>query len=666
MNKIALLLVILSLFGSCEEKYPDITLPELFSNHMVLQQNSDVPIWGWATPETVIDLTTTWGKNKTISADKNGNWSIKIPTPNAGGPYSITLTSGRSIRIIDDVYIGEVWLASGQSNMEMPVKGWGKDMPIDSSTQEIASSDYPEIRMFTVKKETSYSQKKDCTGQWKVANPENTGDFSATAYFFAKDLYLKLKVPIGIIHSSWGGTPAESWTSKEFINNIKGFEDAEKKLNDSKNNHKKITAWLKDLKKVSFDDALKQGFPSEKNELQYSSTEFNDSDWKEIQLPAYWETRQLNNFDGIVWFRKEFVIPKGKDLNIVWLYLGKIDDMDETYINGTKVGSSLKLGFWDEERRYPVKDGLLHTGKNTISVKVIDNYGGGGMYGNRKIGFLDKKNDTVLNLSGIWKYKPVAVIKNENLYYFNANKTFSSMPVSTYSLDQYSPTLLYNAMIAPLIPYTIKGAIWYQGESNVGRAKQYETLFPMMIKSWRKAWNNGDFPFYYVQIAPFFYNNGKPTSAAELRYAQLLTLKENNVGMVVTTDIGNVENIHPSNKQDVGKRLALWALNKTYGDSNIIYSGPMVENIKFEKNKAIISFTNTAEGLETDGEKLHSFEIAGSDSVFYEANAIIDKNKVIVSYRKVKKPEFVRFGWKNDAEPNLFNSMGLPASPFKN
>ena len=666
MKKIFLLLVVLGLFSSCKENYPEITLPALFSNHMVLQQKSETPVWGWATPETVIELTTTWGAEKTITTDKKGNWFVKLKTPKAGGPFTITLRSGKSIRIIDDVYIGEVWLASGQSNMEMPVKGWGKDMPVDSSAQEIATSDIPQIRMFTVEKTISYTPEKDCTGEWKVSNPKNTGDFSATAYFFAKSLYKKLKVPIGIIHSSWGGTPAEAWTPKDFITKVKGFEDTEKQLQEAKVNQGKMTSWVKDLKKTDYDEALKNKFKDHVNDKKYSSVTFNDSGWEEMDLPAYWETKQLKDFDGIVWFRKEFNIPKDMDLKNLKLYLGRIDDMDDTYINGKKAGGMLEPGFWDAERKYPVANGLLHPGKNIISVKVIDNFYGGGIYGEKKIGIINSKNDTLIDLSGKWRFKPVALIKDRNIYEFNGKKNHSNLPKITKTLNQYSPTALYNGMIAPLIPYTIKGAIWYQGESNVGRAKQYETLFPTMIKSWRKIWNLGDFPFYYVQIAPFKYNNPEAMSAAELRYAQFLTLKEKNTGMIVTTDIGDVDNIHPSNKPEAGRRLSLWALNKTYGIDSIVYSGPLYKSTAFNKNKAVISFTNTAKGLITDGEKLHSFEIAGKDTVYYDAKAVIDKDKVIVSSRKVKKPVFIRFGWRNDAEPNLFNSAGLPASPFKN
>ncbi|RUA10524.1 MAG: glycosyl hydrolase family 2, partial [Flavobacteriia bacterium] len=556
MKKIFVFLLLISLSGSCKKDTPNITLPALFSDHMVLQQKSKTPLWGWAPPGTSIDLTTTWGEDKTFTADKNGNWFVKIPTPKAGGPYVITLRSGNSIRIIDDVYSGEVWLASGQSNMEMPVKGWGKDMPVDNSAQEIAASDIPQIRMFTIKKTMGYIPEKDCSGEWKVSNPKNTGDFSATAYFFAKDLYQKLKVPIGIIHSSWGGTPAEAWTPKSFVTQVKGFENTEKQLQEAQNNQKKMASWLKDLKKIDFNEALENGFKDEENDKKYSSPTLNVSGWETMDLPAYWETRQLKDFDGIVWFRKDFNLPEETDLKDLKFYLGKIDDMDVAYVNGKKIGGKTELGFWDADRLYPVKDEILHPGKNTISIKVIDNNYGGGIYGEKNLAVLDSKNDTLISLSGKWKFKPVSMIKEGNIYTFSGSKNYSNMPKITASLNSHMPTVLYNGMIAPLIPYTIKGAIWYQGEANVGRAKQYEILFPKMIRSWRKVWSLGDFPFYYVQIAPFKYANRKPMSAAELRYAQFLALKEKNTGVVVTTDIGNVDNIHPSNKPEVGRRLS--------------------------------------------------------------------------------------------------------------
>jgi sialate O-acetylesterase len=662
-NKYWVFIVFIILF-SCKKEKTEIYLPALFSNHMVLQQKVEAPIWGRGTPGSDIQISTSWNELKTVTVNEKGNWFVKIATPQAGGPYTITLQSGKAIKKIDDVYIGEVWLASGQSNMEMPVKGWGKDMPIDNSAHEIASSENPKIRMFTVKKEMSFIPKKDCVGDWKVAKPENTGDFSATAYFFAKNLYKKLKVPIGIIHSSWGGTPAEAWTSKKFVANIEGFENTEKQIDKAKAGQEKMEVWLKDIKGMSFNDGIESEFKDEKNDGQYITSSFNDVGWKEMDLPAYWETRQLKSFDGIVWFRKKFNIPEGTNLKNLKLYLGKIDDMDDTFINGKKVGGILKTGFWDKERLYPIDEQVLHYGMNTISVKVIDNYGGGGIYGDKNIGILNSKNDTLINLSGKWKFLPVSLIKNGNIYHFNENSSFSNMPESDIMLNPHFPTVLYNGMIAPLIPFTIKGVIWYQGESNVGRAKQYETLFPAMINNWRSDWSNGNFPFYYVQIAPFNYNNGSPLSAAELRNAQFLAMKEKNVGMVVTTDIGDINNIHPSNKSDVGKRLALWALKNDYGIDSIISSGPLCKNAKFDKTKVIISFSGTGKGLKSNGKKLNSFEIAGKDSVFYDASAVIEDHRVIVSCRKVKEPRFVRFGWKNDSEPNLFNSAGLPAFPF--
>jgi sialate O-acetylesterase len=666
MKKLFWILLVFITLISCKKKTPEIKLPALISDHMVLQQNAEVPLWGWGTPGAVLDISTDWNVSKSATIGEKGNWFVKISTPKAGGPYTITISSGNSIRIIDDVYLGEVWLASGQSNMEMPVKGWGKDMPVDSSAQEIAASDIPQIRMFTVKRTMKFTPEKDCIGEWKVSNPKNTGDFSATAYFFAKNLYQNLKIPIGIIHSSWGGTPAEAWTSKKFIKSIKGFEGTEKQLTESKSGQKKMEAWLKNFKEISFDNGLESEFKDKKNDQKYITQGFNDSGWKEMMLPAYWETKQLKNFDGIVWFRKEFNIPKGTNLKGLKLYLGKVDDMDDTFINGKKVGGQLKAGFWDKERIYPVDETILHPGKNIISVKVIDNYGGGGIYGNKKIGILNSKNDTVIDLSGKWKFLPVSLIRNGNIYHLNEKYSYSSMPKGVIILNPHFPTVLYNGMMAPLIPYTIKGAIWYQGESNVGRAKQYEKLFPTMIRNWRADWKLGDFPFYYVQIAPFNYNNGSPMSAAELRNAQFLALKEKNTGMVVTTDIGDVDNIHPSNKPEVGKRLALWALKNDYGIDTIICSGPLYKNTRFDKKKAIISFTYTGKGLKNDGKKLRSFEIAGKDSVFYNADAKINGKQVIVTSKKVKAPKFVRFGWRNDSEPNLFNSAGLPASPFKN
>lgn len=666
MKRITVVFVFLLLISCKVEQKTSLNLPALFTDHVVLQQNTDVPIWGWSNPEAEISIMTTWGVNATTKVNAKGKWTLKLRTPKAGGPYEITISTKEISKTIKDVLIGEVWLASGQSNMEMPVQGWGEDNPIDNSIQEIASSENASIRMFTVENKTSLTLEKNCIGSWKLSNPSNTGDFSATAYFFAKRINKELNVPIGIIHSSWGGTPAEAWTPLSHLTKVNGFENTEKHLSEILAKEDSLSSWLKMLDTVSLAQATENKFNDLENDKRYSESDFHDTDWKEMKIPNLWESEHLTNFDGIVWFRKDFEIQEGTNLKDLTLFLGSIDDMDATYVNGINVGNHLSKGFWNVDRLYDLSEDVLHSGKNTISIKVIDDFGGGGFSSDKDLSILDDKGIVIVKLSGKWKFLPVATILDGTIYNFDAKNSYAAMPTNYYSGIIHKPTSLFNAMIAPLVPFAIKGVIWYQGESNVGRDNQYKALFPEMIKGWRETWNIGNFPFYYVQIAPFKYNRPDTTVSAKLRHAQFLTLKEENVGMVMTTDIGEVDNVHPSNKQDVGKRLALWALNKTYYIDSIVYSGPLYANTEFNKNKAIISFTNIADGLVCKGKTLSYFEIAGKDSVFYKANATISNDKVIVWSKQVTQPILIRFGWSDVAQPNLFNSAGLPASPFKN
>jgi len=665
MKRIILLITFLVLI-SCTKKDTEIRLPKLFSDHVVLQQKAEVTIWGWSTPEIEVNVTTTWGTDSKTKSNKEGKWTLKLQTVTAGGPYEITINAGDKTKVVKDVLIGEVWLASGQSNMEMPLKGYSTTSGIDNSKEEIASSDYPLIRMFTVARKKSFTPEEDCEGEWLLSNPNNSKEFSATAYFFAKKLYKKLNVPVGIINSSWGGTPAEAWTPLAYVSKVKGFENTEKHLSESISKRDSVLNWLNSLEHVDLEVALANKFENLKNDEKYSSADFDHTDWKNMKIPSLWEQEHLKNFDGIVWFRKDFEISNGVNVNNLKLFLGKIDDMDETYINGIKIGSRLTKGFWNVDRLYPIDNSILHVGKNTISIKVIDDFGGGGLYGEKDLGILDEESNVIVNLSGNWKFYPVATIVEGKVYNFDMHNSYVSMPKSYFSLQEHKPTVLYNGMIAPLQSFSIKGVIWYQGESNVGRAEQYQTLFPTMIKSWREAWKIDDLPFYYVQIAPYNYGRTDTTASAKLRYAQFLTLREKNVGMAVITDVGDVNDIHPSNKQDVGSRLALWALNKTYHLDTIIYSGPLYSKTEFKGNKAVLSFTNIADGLVCRGKELNHFEIAGSDTVYYKANAKIVNDKVVLFSKNVAQPLYIRFGWSNNAVPNLFNTAGLPASPFKN
>tara|TARA_B110000908_G_scaffold106022_1_gene124834 strand:- start:119 stop:2125 length:2007 start_codon:yes stop_codon:yes gene_type:complete len=663
INKLSLSLLAFLFCMSCfsQEKSEDKTalqLNALFSDHMVLQQNTKVAFWGTYTPNKKLTISASWGKKTMTIADAQGHWKLNLETPKAGGPFKVEIETDKYSKILTDIMIGEVWLASGQSNMEMTLRGWPPNDIIDNSEEEIAKADYPEIRMFTVRKQLSLNPEHDLTGNWEISKSETAGRFSASAYFFARKLHKTLNVPIGIIHSSWGGTPAESWTSNQVINEIGDFDDVLKELDDI-SDYKEESDWFSkwETATVPLDDKGWDKLTFYDNELK--QIQYNDSKWDDIYLPGRFDDIVKGDFDGVMWFRKIIHI-KNIDLNYT-LSIGAIDDMDVIYINGQKIGSYAGISYANTKRTYKIPKSFLNKGDNTIAIRAID-VGGPGLFKGPMV--LDNQTGSKISLSGSWKSKIVAEIYKNKFYFYGINKLDLSKRVTIVKLKPGTPSVLYNAMIHPLIPYTIRGAIWYQGESNVGRAEQYQRLFPAMIKDWRAQWNY-DFPFYFVQIAPYQYHRNKDVfldQSQKLREAQRHALKTKNTGMVVTLDIGNFNNIHPSNKQDIGKRLAGLALANDYGEA-IVSSGPLYRSYKKVGQKLILNFDYTGSGLMAKGDLL-GFEIAGDDKKYVFANAKIVKNKIELSAGTISEPIYVRYGWKDKAVPSLFNIEGLPASSF--
>ena len=635
-------------------------LTSLFSDHMVLQQKSNVKFWGTDKPNNEITISTSWENESKTIVDINGHWNVSIGTPSAGGPFKIEIKSNQHKIVLNDIMIGEVWLASGQSNMEMTLMGWPPNDIINNADEEIAKSSNSKIRMFNVEKQISINPLGDVKGSWKVSSPEETKNFSASAYFFAKELFKKLQVPIGIINSSWGGTPAESWTSKKTIDTFNEFKSVTQSINTS-DLFKNELKWFSQFKAIGIPTTDEQWINLNLLDNLIVEKSYNDSDWEEIQLPGRYDN-QINGgeFNGAVWFRKNIVIDN-LDSDYI-LTIGAVDDMDETYVNGHKIGGLIGMGFWNKKREFKIPKSILKKGNNTIAVRAIDAEGVGEIIGPMT---LSNDNNIKVSLNGNWKYKLIAEIYNNKFYLYGINNIDFNSRIKTIKLNSGVPTVLYNGMINPLVPYTIKGVIWYQGESNVGRADQYENLFPAMIRDWREKWNY-DFPFYYVQIAPYQYNINKDSSldqSQELREAQRNSLKTKNTGMVVTMDIGNFNNIHPSNKQDIGSRLARLALSNNYS-INIVPSGPIFNGLKVIGSKLILEFENPGSRLISKGDLL-GFEIAGADKKYVFANAKIINNQVELYSDKIKNPLYARYAWKDKAVPSLFNLEGLPASSFK-
>jgi len=514
VNSFKLMCLVLSFFTSTT-LYADVKLPAIISDEMVLQRGVDIPVWGWADPGEKVNVKFADQTRKTV-ADNKGSWKVRFKPAKACGPFTIDIKANNTIKL-KNVLVGEVWVCSGQSNMEWPVA------LLDNPEEVRAKAGYPKIRLFQVKHVTKEKPEDDCLGNWSACDQNSVMGFSAVGYFFGRELYNQLDVPIGLIRSVWSGSAAEAWTSKDILR---------------------------------------------------ADTDFND-----IIERHNADLEKFKSFDNIV--------------------------------------SAFKQ--WEKKQ--------VQWGKDIVEI--------------------DKQG----------KPRPDPPV------------------VPMCQPPNFLPAGLYNGMIVPLQKFAIKGVIWYQGESNafdvidgsdgVYRANQYRKLFPALIKSWRKDWGIGKFPFYYVQIAPFG-QVYRPNAAALIRDAQFRTLdKVKNTGMVVTMDIGNVNDIHPRNKLEVGRRLALWAMSKDYGKRHIVCSGPLYKSMAKKAGSIHLSFNYTGTGLISKGGPLTDFTIAGKDKNFKEAKAVIEGNKIVVSCEKVPNPVAVRYAWSNAAVPNLFNKEGLPASPFR-
>lgn len=638
-----------ALWGCTGVLQAKVVLPSVFTDNMVLQQKTDITFYGDATKNKQLTVKTGWnGKEYHTEADGQGKWSLKIPTPAAGGPYEITFSDGKKLQL-KNVMIGEVWFCSGQSNMEMPVAGWGKVMNYE---QEIAEAAYPAIRLFQVKKNTSLAPLKEVEstlGGWQECSSATVPEFSALAYFYARALWKELNVPIGVIDCTWGGTPAEAWTSHETLRQVMGFREEMDKLerlgfdpNRMEQAYSEECAHWQSLF-TEKDKGMENG------KLCWTAPSLSEEDWQTISLPGYWEGKGLKDFDGIIWFRRSLEIPAewaGKPLT---LRLGMIDDEDITYFNGVEIARG--AGYMTP-RTYTIPAKLVKAGKAVLAVRVSDFGGEGGIHGKAEDLYVEADGKRI-SLAGDWKYRIGLSLKG-----------FPPAPVSPIQSSSY-PTVLFNAMVKPWTAFPIKGVIWYQGEANVGRSEQYGDLFPALITDWRRQWRS-NFPFYFVQLANFMESKKiQPNSEwAALREAQTKALKLDQVGMAVTIDIGLADDIHPKNKQEVGRRLALLALAGSYG-KNVSSSAPVFQNYIIKGDKMELDFGQKQDGFKIKDTTLKGFTIAGPDRVFYSAEAMVQNGKIIVSSPKVSVPLAARYGWADNPDCNLYGENGLPVAPFR-
>lgn len=616
-----------------------VKLPKLISDSMVLQRDSKVNVWGWATANEKVIVKFN-NKSYKTKADDSGKWRVVLPATNAGGPHTIIIT-GKNKITLKEILFGDVWFCSGQSNMV-------HQMNIHDVTyaKEIAEANYPQIRQFLIPTLSNLKgpQNDLPAGSWKPAVGEDVRPFSAVAYFFAKKLFERYKVPIGIINASVGGTPIESWTSEQ---GLKDFSTLTATIQKNKD-----TAYISAQKnRPQVNTSRQQSDMGLSGKTKWYELSYIPKGWRNIAIPGYWEDQGIKDLNGVVWYRKEIDVPESMTGKPAKVFLGRIVDADILFINGKQVGATT---YQYPQRRYTVPDDLLKTGKNLVVVKVINTFGKGGFVPDKPY-YLFAGNDTI-DLKGYWQYKVGEV--------FIPRSNAGGGGIAA----QNQPAALYNAMISPVTNFTIKGFLWYQGESNAGRPEEYAKLQPAQIIDWRNKWKQGELPFLYAQLPGFMDYNYLPAESqwATLRESQLKSLSVPNTGMAVTIDLGEWNDIHPDNKKDVGERLALVAEKIAYGE-NIVYSGPLFESSKIESNKIIITFKNTGSGLTSnDGEELSEFAIAGADKKFFWAKAKIEGDKIIVWNEEIKDPVYVRYAWAdNPVNPNLYNKEGLPASPFR-
>ncbi len=630
----------------------------LFADHMVLQREQPIPVWGWAQPGTQVQVSLA-NQQASARAGADGRWLVTLPALAAGGPWQMLITSADATIRCQDVMLGEVWLCSGQSNMDLPLAEAAQ------AAVELAAADYPDLRFFTVGHAAAQQPARDVRGGWNRCQPGTAIHFSAVGYFFGRELHRKLQVPVGLINSSWGGTYAEAWTSRAALSADPFYKPLLEKYEQGLALPPTREAQTLRAQYAQWADRCQIADSSNEGEgWGWAKPATESADWPPMDLPRSWQSAG-HKYSGIFWFRKEIAIPEawaGQDLQ---LKLGALDKSDITYFNGVRVGNlsiDQRPDAWCTPREYVVPGALVKGGSNLIAVRVFSNVSEGGFIGQAAqmtLAPLANPSAKALSLAGAWRYR---VERN-----FGLIEPSEPPPLPPGEGNPNSPAMLFSNMIQPLIPYAIRGVIWYQGENNAAQARQYRRLFPLLINAWRREWAQGDFPFLFVQLANFMARQAAPGESqwAELREAQALALALPNTGMAVAIDIGVADDIHPRNKQDVGLRLALPALAKVYGFKDLVFSGPIYKAARILGQAVHLEFNHIGAGLQARGGALRGFAIAGADRQFVWAEARIVGEEVVVSSAQVPEPQAVRYAWADNPEANLYNKAGLPAAPFR-
>jgi sialate O-acetylesterase len=643
MSSIKVLMLLLILFIT-SNAFAAIKLPGLVADNMVLQRDTKVLIWGWGDPGEKVQVFFKGKTYKTKTA-ADGKWLIRLNKHEAGGPYEMDIKGIANNIQIKNILIGDVWLCGGQSNMALDFNNAGVRALY---AKEIAVSANDSIRQVIVNRTYGSAPANGYkTSGWRMASPKTLPSFSAAAYFFALNLFQKYHIPIGLINSSYGGTVAEAWTSENGLKELPQFNKDIQFLKDTAALNTKIRTAKNDFDLWDKNNGQGDKGYDAAHKATWAAVDFDDSQWKTMTEPGFWDKQGFPNTYGTIWFRKEINIPETWTGKSAVLKLGQIDDADITYFNGAEIGKTINRDF---KRQYNVAASLIKPDKNIITIRITNYNGTGGMFPEDTLQLISGASTLLLN--GDWKYEQGVKM---------------SVKPGLYDAKNL-PTALYNAMIAPLIPYNFKGVIWYQGEYNTHKAYEYRKLFPALIKDWRLQWKQDNFPFIYVQLPNFQPVIDPPAENewAELREAQSMALAQPNTAMAVTIDVGGLE-LHPLDKKDVGDRLALAARKLVYGEKKLVASGPVYKSMKIEGDKIILTFDDGGSKLiNKGGNDLKYFAIAGDDKKFVWAKATINGNTVEVFNQQIAKPVAVRYAWAGNPEGcNLYNEAGLPASPFR-
>ncbi|THH36535.1 sialate O-acetylesterase [Neolewinella litorea] len=618
-----------------------IRLPRLLSDGAILQRDTDLTLWGWAAPDERVTLEFNGTRYRT-RAGADGKWTIKLPAQPAGGPFEMVFRGSNTVTLAD-VLFGDVWLCSGQSNMELAL-----DRVADEYPEIVTGYTNNRIRQFLVPDRYDFNRAHDdlTAGNWEAARPENLPEFTAVGFFFAREIYEREQVPIGLINAALGGSPVESWMSEaalkrfpEAYTEMLKFRDTVMVAELEARERAAQAGWLQQL------NASDAGLQST---ARWSAANIDESNWREMQVPGYWADQGTGLLNGSVWLRRRVEVPDAMAGREARLWLGRVVDQDSVWLNGTFIGTT---GYQYPPRKYTVPTGVLKAGGNTLAVRVINGGGKGGFVPDKPY-FLAVEGVDTLDLRGTWKYRIGAPMDPQ--------------PGTTFV--RWKAGGLFNRMIAPLREYPLRGVLWYQGESNTGNPEGYAHTFPALISDWRDQWNDPDLPFLFVQLTNFMDPTPRPTESnwAQLRQAQLEALALPHTGMAMAIDVGEWNDIHPLDKESVGHRLALAARRVAYGDTESPIS-PYPTETTFAPGEVRITLAGTDQLTVKNGDdRPRYFEISGDGDRFVRASARLEGNTVIVSSPEVPQPVAVRYAWAdNPTGANLYSAEGLPVSPFE-